>query len=115
MDQKREQRLVEVLVPIEQYSANMSYRKKDGAGREYRSFKLDGRMIELKDDLGVIVWLLPPNFVFCKVEMVPEEEDVEIEETIKLGEEQYERDSEVEGVDGGGSEGSVSSGSEEAS
>lgn len=40
-------------------------------------------MIEIRDYMGPVVWLLPPNFIICKIEEVVDEdvETLEEEET----------------------------------
>ena len=66
----------QVLIPLENYTANQSYRRQDNGQKDYRSLKIERRMIEIRDHMGPAVWLLPPNFVICKIEEVPDEEEV---------------------------------------
>lgn len=70
----------QVLIPLENYTATQSYRRQDNGQKDYRSLKIEGRMIEIRDYMGPVVWLLPPNFIICKIEEVPDEEVETIEE-----------------------------------
>lgn len=107
----------EILVPIDNYSATQSYRRKDNGQRDYRSFRTDGRMIEIKDDMGPVVWLLPPNFVLCKIELVEDEDEEIVEETLNLRGDDggNERTEPEQGTDRAGSKGDIPTGGEEAS
>lgn len=78
--------MAQTLVPLENFSSTISYRRQDNGQKDYRSIKIEGRMIEIRDHMGPVVWLLPPNFLICKIDTVPDEEEdvVVLEETIEL-------------------------------